>query len=400
MANETAVLRCNVCASELGAPIYRSGTERSLTSLGTLRDGPTEVYFCASCGHAQTPDLVDARAFYAAEYDILVASEEEDQLYQVSNGRTILRVEHQLWTLLDRGLVSPNARVLDLGCAKGAMAKALGQARPDVQIRLFDVSARYVPFWERFTQPDCWAIDEIPAEWLGGFDLVMSFFVVEHVPDLALLFGRARELLRPGGRFYFLVPNVYANVADLVVVDHANHFSRASLARGLTRAGFDSIEIDEEGHESAFIALARRPIETGETNGAGHPDAEPTSQAVNQFRAQVEQMSRYWAGLGERVRRFEEEHAGQERVAVYGSGFYGAYLTTLLERPERIAVYLDRNEHRQRATLFGRPIVAPARLPEDIQAVYVALNPRVAGAAIGELSETVWAGRALAFFYL
>lgn len=397
MANKATVLHCNVCASDLGPPIYRSGTERSLTSLGTLRDGPTEVHFCDQCGHAQTPDLVDARAFYAAEYDILLASEEEDQLYQVANGCAVLRVEHQLRTLLDRGVVAPNARVLDLGCAKGAMAKALGQARPDSEIRLFDVSERYVPFWRRFTRPESWAIDAIPADWWGGFDLVMSFFVVEHVPDLAKLFARALDLLRPGGSFYFLVPNVYANVADLVVVDHANHFSRASLVKGLTRAGFGSIEIDEEGHESAFIVQARRP---GEPNGARESHRGPTTESVSSLRAALEEMSGNWAGLGERVRRFEAEHAGQECVAVYGSGFYGAYLTTLFERPERVAVYLDQNEYRHRAKLFGQPIVAPGRLPEDIHTVYVALNPRLAHAAIGELTETVWAGRSLEFFYL
>lgn len=380
---------CNVCASPLGPPIYRSRSATSLTSLCTLRPGPTENYFCAACGHAQTQTLDALDHFYADEYKILLATDEEDQLYATIGGKTIYRTEHQLTTLLELLTISPGGRVLDFGSAKGAMARAVATARPDLTTYLFDVSEHYLPFWQRWLPAERYATRQIPDHWFGTFDVVMSFFVLEHIPDLAAALQQVYALLRPGGSFYFLVPNMYANIADFVVVDHANHFSRTSLERLLSRQRFQTRTIDSTRHQSAFVVhgIKTEPVGTETTS----------VQEIDELQRQVAEMAVVLEGFSARTRAFEEMHANA-KAAVYGSGFYGAYLTTLLKRPENIHCYVDQNPHRQGQQLFGKPIVGPHALSPDIHALYVGLNPRVARDAIAAIAE--WSDRQLEYLYL
>ena len=89
-------------------------------------------------------------------------------------------------------------------------------------------------------------------------DAVLSFFALEHVTDPRAFVCAVHGLLKEGGAFYFLVPNIFANTADLVVADHVNHFSVQSLQRLLVDAGFTVREISGEAHNSAWVVVAEK----------------------------------------------------------------------------------------------------------------------------------------------
>lgn len=133
-----AALPCNVCQQPLAEPIYRAAPQSSLSSLRRAMDGTLEVFCCAACGHIQTAELCDNGSFYDTEYDILVNSEEEDQIYAVENGQKIFRADHQVATfqrkLALQGALHEGARVVDFGCAKSATMRLLKQQRPDVNV--------------------------------------------------------------------------------------------------------------------------------------------------------------------------------------------------------------------------------------------------------------------------
>ncbi len=48
------------------------------------------------------------------------------------------------------------------------------------------------------------------------FDFIMSFEVLEHVPDYRRALSEARRVLHPGGRFYFTAPFLYDSQAHLI----------------------------------------------------------------------------------------------------------------------------------------------------------------------------------------
>jgi len=370
---------CNICHQELSPPIYRSPQPLSLTSLCELRTGYTEVFACEQCCHLQTAPLPDIVEYYDQHYRILLESEDEDQLCQMPDGRMVFRSEHQAEMTLAKAPLPSGAAVLDYGCAKGQTMRRLLQRRSDLRVHLFDVSERYRPFWSKFVAADRCACHALPEAWNATFDLITAQFVAEHVTDLHTMFGHWRRLLKPGGLVLFTVPNVFANVADFVVADHVNHFSRGSLALLMGRCGFEQVAVDEAAHESAFVV---RGAKAGSAVTFGGPDVHQQAS----FARQALQLSRYWCDVIAQVRAFESAHRQSERVAIYGSGFYGAYIASCLADLNKVACFLDANPHRQGQTLFGRPIVAPQSLDPRTRVLYVGLNPRIARAALDNVA--------------
>lgn len=378
---------CNVCAQSPGQPVYVSNGDQSITSMSQIIAGKTEVFFCNECGHLQTTPLPNLNTYYEDQYRILLNSEEEDQLYRIDGERKVFRVQHQIDTLLRKIDLPNGARVLDYGCAKGAAARRLAKLRPDVSLHLFDVSRMYMPFWERFASPDQWATHQTPAAWAGSFDVIMSFFVMEHIVDPVTSLTAQAALLKPGGVIYFIVPNVYANSADLVVADHVNHFSRCSLDTLINRSGLRLDEIDDDAHDSAWVVTATKAA----PNACSPCDTRPLHK-------QVEQMGRFWRELTDRIHDYEAAHNGDTQAAIYGSGFYGTFIACTLTKPERIRCFLDRNPYRHGRRLLDRPIIDPDEMDRSISAVYVGLNPSGAKQAIESVAG--WQNRTHDYFYL
>lgn len=358
---------CNVCGNSPGEPIFQSAGEISVTSVARFYRGRTVVYFCRHCDHTQTAEVPDIDAYYDQGYKILAESDEEDHLYKVIGGRKIYRLEHQAETFLAKTDLPKGARVLDYGCAKGGSLRRIAEARPDVVPFLFDVSRDYVPFWKKFVRPAQWATYTPDPAWEGTMDAVTSFFALEHVADPNGMLASIARLLKPGGLFYCVIPNVFTNIADFVVVDHINHFSPNSLRYLFSRAGFETVEMDEQVHDGAFVIQA---IKAGNVQPFGRPADSDVQRRILAIRD-------YWQGLADQVRDFERAHAG-EPAAIYGAGFYGNYLATCLEEPERIECFVDQNPFLHGKSILEKPIVPPTGLPGHIRLVYAGLRPDVA----------------------
>ena len=383
---------CSVCGEALGEPIYTSGNGQSLTSLCRIHPGQTRVFVCRNCGHLQTSAIADVNAYYDSQYDILVESEEEDQIYEVRDGTTTYRTEHQVKVLLEKLGFQRHVDLLDYGCAKSSTIRALCSVAPSVTPHAFDVSARYVPFWEKFVAPDNWAVNSTKEEWNFRFDVVTSFFSMEHIPAVADSVRAIANLLKPGGVFYFVVPNVFSNSADFIVVDHCNHFTPSSLGYLLGDAGLNLREIDANAHRGAFVVVAEKPLD----GRVSKPRA--TRKEVERICDGLSAMADFWRDAAAKVGTREARLTDSDRIAVYGAGFYGAFISANLAQPGRVACYLDQNPFLQGRESNGRPILPPSKLPSDIKTVFVGLNPSHAKSIISDIAAL--SKRKLDYFYL
>lgn len=380
---------CNICNSPLSDPIYES--ERSLTSLCDVFPETTRVRACAHCGHLQTDEIADAAGFYDDDYLILVNSEEEDQIYEIRNGRTYYRTEHQVETLLDKLNPQPGARLLDYGCAKSSTVRAMLKVRPDIRPSLYDVSDRYVPFWEKFLKPGSWATYELPVEWTGRFDIVTSFFSLEHIVAPGQSMSSIVSMLAKGGRFYGIVPNVLSNTADFLVIDHVNHFTRTSLAHLLIAAGLQVHEIDDQSHRGAFVFTAGKEAASG-VDATGGP-------APGEDIRKLKCIAEFWRSAADRLQEFESGLDGDAgAVAVYGAGFYGAFIRSCLKSPERICCVLDQNPFLHGTDSHEVPVIPPDQLPAGVKTLLVGLNPVHARNIIADIPSL--ADRDLDYYYL
>lgn len=382
-------MQCNVCSSSLNHPIYQSQDKRSITTMNALIEGRTSVYFCGICGHLQTNELPDLVNYYAQEYDINSASEDDDQLYKVVDGKPIYRADHQVATLMSKVRFSAGWRVLDYGCAKGPTLKKLITAHAEITPFLFDVTDRYIPFWEQFPAGTSWATHSPNPLWRGSMDVVLSLYALEHIADLQQAVTNIRQLLKPGGIFYFIVPNVYENTADFIVADHINHFSRHSIIGLLSAQGFVDVDVDERAHDSAFVV-------TGVLDES-RPKAAIDLSGLDELLGRAQSMADYWGGISSRIGQYEES-LGDVPLAIYGAGFYGNFLMSSLRNPARVKYFVDQNAHLQGTTVNGRPVLSPSDLPAEVTDVLVGLNPRSARSAIASIDS--WRARAISYFFL
>jgi SAM-dependent methyltransferase len=318
--------------------------------------------------------LTDTAAFYDVGYRISLDHEDEDQVYEVNGSQIVYRTEHQASTLLEKLKLTQGALLLDYGCAKASTPRHMLRKRPDLQLHLFDVSEMYLSHWKRLV-PDiqrC-ATYRTPATWAGRFDVVTSFFALEHVPAPQAMVGHVASLLNKEGVFYGIVPDTFGNVADFLVADHVNHFTETSLYRLLSACGFVEISIDATVHRGALVFSARR---------SGHPTPPPP---LPQVLERSRRLAGYWQALPGELRAAELA-AGDTPAAIYGSGFYGTYIAKQLVRPERIQCFVDKSPFQQGKTLMERTVVAPEQLPAQVRTLYVGLNPVIAREALRDAS--------------
>jgi SAM-dependent methyltransferase len=265
----------------------------------------------------------------------------------------------------------------------------LCEARPDIRAFAFDVTDAYVPFWSEAMEPGRFATHHIPASWSESFDVVLAFFVLEHVEDPVGVLEQLRGLLTPTGTLWTLVPNPFANVADLVVLDHVNHFTPSSLRAALGRAGFSDAVLDVNAHFGAFAVAASRA-------GAAPPPRVDSAEAAGAFGAAAE-LAAWWRRVRRGVAAIEEQLGGRP-AAIYGAGWWGSFVRSSLGEGAPVRCFVDRNPHLHGRTHHGVLVTSPAALPDDVADVIVALNPLIARNAVAEIQE--WSGRALAFHFL
>ncbi len=368
-------MNCNVCANLLTTIIYDPQNKISLTSLCQLQAGSIRICACETCGHLQTNEMADLESYYSKSYTILLNSEEEDQIYKVIDGKPLYRTQHQVDTLLQK-VVNKGLRILDYGCAKSSTMKQLSRHDLDTQIYLFDVSDMYVEYWKSFLPASQWATYQIPADWLKTFDLVTSFFALEHIADLELCLNQVKSCLKPKGTFYFIVPNTFTNPSDFIVADHVNHFTVASLQYLLQKNGFIEISVDDQAHFGAFVVKAQLEPNSNAT-------VLPTE--VSQALQDAQQMADYWSSLSVKIRTFETAHSDRP-AAIYGSGVYGSFILSNLQNTNNIRCFIDRSPFQQGQQVFEKPVIAPNAVTDEVEVMYVGLNPQIARGAIAEVA--------------
>jgi SAM-dependent methyltransferase len=355
--------------------------------------GATTVHYCDNCTHIQTTEVDNIDNYYDKYYKLLVESDEEDQIYYIRDREKVFRYDHQVDTLIDLIEIPTNANILDYGCAKATTLKKLVERRSDITPYLFDVSDMYVPFWKTFVDEQNWAIYSVNNRWNGTMDVVTSFFSLEHVSAPKRMLANIWKLLKDDGLFYCIVPDVMQNLADFIVRDHVNHFTRSSIFRLLVDSGFDVQDINTEDHASAMIVIARKSAEEDPMGEVSVSDDQRSA-----ISAKVSEMAEYWASLANRIQTFESTLPESAQMAIYGSGFYGTYIAGCLANQERIKIFLDRDPYRQSKKLYGKAIIDPELMPELINTVFVGLNPAIARQNIEKI--TSWQARKIQFFYL
>jgi SAM-dependent methyltransferase len=111
----------------------------------------------------------------------------------------------QLETLV-RGYATPGSNVLDLGCGRGGVVELIWR---DVKLAAgLDPDSPSLTGHRAPGMPILRGVGEHLPFASGSFDLVVCVWVLEHLKEPQRVFDEVRRVLRPGGHFVFLTPNL------------------------------------------------------------------------------------------------------------------------------------------------------------------------------------------------
>jgi SAM-dependent methyltransferase len=161
-----------------------------------------------------------------------------------------------------RGPKGGRPRVLDIGCAAGALLARLRDRGWDCTgVEICRAEAEYSRR-ERKLDVRSLALEEnrFPA---AGFDAVLASHLIEHLNDPAAFAAEAYRILEPGGVFIVTTPNIGGFQARLfrgrwrsAIFDHLYLFSVKTLSALVTQKGFAVEKIVTWGGLAAGTAPA------------------------------------------------------------------------------------------------------------------------------------------------
>jgi 2-polyprenyl-3-methyl-5-hydroxy-6-metoxy-1,4-benzoquinol methylase len=223
-----------------GAPIETREVACTSPFLGTHDD----IFVCRDCGLARSvpPPAVEIEDLYRNV---------EDPEYFVSELERRVSFRRSLERIEAHGLARPPGRLLEIGASVGLFLEEARRAGWDVT----------------GIEPSRWAAESARARGLdvfngtleefqapeGGFDLVTSWDVWEHLEDPLSALGRVHDVLKPGGAFVLTTINLGGLGRKLFrgrwpwfMRMHLHYFTRESLTRMVRGAGFDVVSTSTE----------------------------------------------------------------------------------------------------------------------------------------------------------
>ena len=155
--------------------------------------------------------------------------------------------------------VVPGGRYLDVGCGKGDLVALLGAVGMRAQgVEVSPIGAAKARSLGR--DVFCGTLEEAAFP-EASFDCVSLHHVLEHVHDPVKLLRDCRHVLKPGGDFLVVVPNIESVMhgvlgdawVHLDVPRHLHHFSPASLEATAARAGLDMAEVTTSPSSASHV---------------------------------------------------------------------------------------------------------------------------------------------------
>jgi len=208
-----------------------------------------DILECISCGllrHREQADNNRLRDFYPADYLVY------NQSFKSVTGSFFATLKKMLYTGRARKMaahIGGNAKVLDIGCANGALLSSLRERGNydlygiDIKNTGVDFASLGISFREGILEEACFESDY--------FDAIAMDNVIEHVSCLKSFITEVYRILKPGGWIFCTTPN-HASLDRLVfhkywggfhMPRHTFLFNSSNIRLFLKKNGFDDIRL-------------------------------------------------------------------------------------------------------------------------------------------------------------
>lgn len=241
-------------------------------------------------------------------------------------------------------------RALDVGCGNGSFLREFNRVFPEWNLEgseYAEINRERVlgsPKVEAFHTCELSGLEK------GRYSLVSMIHLLEHIPEPRAFLEQASELLTEDGLLFIQVPGFLENPFELLIYDHASHFTPASLRQLLEASGFEVSSISVEWVKKEISVVAKRKTTTSElvVEEGGQPEEGELQAAIS-----------WLESFRDRMKTFAE--TSKEQPWVFGSSIAASWAYSELEG--NVAGFIDEDRSRIGRSHLGKPIIGPSSIP-------------------------------------
>ena len=279
-----------------------------------------------------------------------------------SYGSTSGRPQEQIEWMTERGLLSKNSKVLDVGCYDGAFLARLPTSvkKIGVDIDQSAIARGRLHFQKNNIQFVVGDFENFQYEKKPP-DTITMFHVLEHLPRPVAVLKKLRAISHSETKLIVEVPileNGSTNdINGFFSVQHMTHFSRASLRNCLTAAGW---QIDEQNEKQDYNGCRILTTASDLNQNKEIPDVNSDDWSV------LQQYLSAWHASVLSVQRRIQSMPPTEFVFIWGGGLHTEFLyqvtTVFYDRRECKFTIVDSDPLKHNKTWRGIPIQPPSIL--------------------------------------
>lgn len=332
---------------------------------------------CSGCGTAQK--LIDDEwrseiAEIYGSYDIYYQSDGVEQaVFDSQKGEMGTRSSVLVNNVMANSAIPAEASYLDIGCGNGAFLSAVSAARPNSNLFGFELSDRHRPALHKIPGFRNLFVEKFEAI-EGQYNLVSMIHSLEHFEFPEWPLEQAKKSVDQDGTIFIQVPDIGATPFDLIIADHATHFSQFTLRYLLEKSG---IAVDILSNSWVTKELSVLGKVAGENDAAVTAIPSDGENALRKVKSDVS-----W--LKETTELAREAAVNNPSFGLFGTSISAIWLYGFVS--DSVSFFVDEDPARVGGSLFGKPIYHPNDVPKG-SGVFVALIPQVAEAVSKRLSK-------------
>lgn len=327
------------------------------------------LFICNECRSVQKlidRDWLEEIERIYKDYTIYFQSEGVEQaVFDGASGQAALRSVRLLEALAAHVKLPEAGRLLDLGCGNGAMLRAFSHFAPRWRLAGVEMSEKNRSVVESIERVEALYTCQ-PEQVPGSFDLISMIHMLEHIPNPIEYLSRLRDKLNPGGLLLIQLPNYLENPFDLLVADHASHFTARTAAELIARCGYEAVAVATDWIPKELTVVARK-TESGErVQGLSKND---------DLRADSLGMTKEAVRWLEETRERASLAASKGNFGLFGTSIAAMWLFGELE--DAVSFFVDEDPSRVGRSMMGRKIYHPSEAPAGSH-VFIALTTMLA----------------------
>ena len=199
------------------------------------------------------PGIADLQRFYGNSESTTYWVNEFFKPKAENRRRLMFRPRAEIIT--HRFAESSTGRIAEIGAGFGIFLEELRKLWPDSQAIAIEPSSEMAKICQEKGLLVVEKMFEEVDELESGFDLLVTFELVEHLQNPFEFFSKARRCLRPGGSLFFTtlsgfgfdIQHLWGESKSISPPHHLNFFNPQSVELLLRRCGFTQVEVTTPG---------------------------------------------------------------------------------------------------------------------------------------------------------